>query len=437
MSLETLRLRKEVMANQWLKESDLQDMQLAKLKVLLVYAGQKVPYHKRRFRESGFDPESLRSLADLKRIPIMTKSDLRQTPVEQLVSEGVAPDTLRRVGTSGTTGPPGIVLLDARAMKWRGACVARTAEALGYDPWDHAAALHFTYPKVDRTASPLSEKLKAWAMDRRRRYSRPYYFTYDCAEILEDLIKFKPKVIDGQPSYLRNLADAVKRSGRSLSPKLLSSSGDILDPTTKGYLESFFSCPVYDVYGSRDVGPMAWQCRERASYHMNVDNQIFELVNGDGEECAPGEVGRLLATPLENYTMPLLRYDTGDMMSFDSKPCPCGRSLPLIKNLEGRASDFITLPSGRRISPRSVVWELGTVVDIPVHQLVASEPGGFTVRFYAKASPEIAEQAIAKCNALFGNEVTVTVTVIKEEPRAKLRSVIPYVPPTGVQAAVS
>jgi phenylacetate-CoA ligase len=437
MSLESLRLRKEVKANQWLKESDLQDIQLAKLKALLVHAGQKVPYHRKRFKESGFGPESLRSLTDLKRIPIMTKADLRNTPVEQLVSEGVAPDTLKRVGTSGTTGPPGIVLLDARAMKWRGACAARTAEALGYDPWDHGAVLHFTYPKVDRAASPLSEKLKAWAMDRRRRYSRPYYFTYDCAEILDDLIRFKPKVIDGQPSYLRNLADAVKRSGRSLSLKLLSSSGDILDPTTRSYLESFFSCPVYDVYGSRDVGPMAWQCREKASYHMNIDNQIFELVNSDGEECAPGEVGRLLATTLENYTMPLLRYDTGDMMSFDPRPCPCGRLLPLIKNLEGRASDFLTLPSGRRISPRAVVWELGTIFDIPVHQLVASEPDEFIVRFYAKVSQEIAGQAIAKCNALFGNEVTVTVAVIEEEPKAKLRSVIPYVQPSGVQAAAS
>jgi len=430
LSIETLRLRNEVLANQWLRASELEEIQLTKLKTLLTYACQKVPFHRRRFKEAGLDPQSIRSLADLKRIPIMTKSDLRNTPIDQLIAENIAPDSLARVGTSGTTATPTFVLLDKRGIRWRVACTARTADALGYDPWDHGAALHFTYPRVDKAASSTGEKLKAWLMDRRRRYSRPFYFTYDCSEILDDLVKFKPKVIDGQPAYLRNLANAVKKCGRSLSPKILASGGEILDPTTATYLESFFGCPVYDIYGARDVGPMAWQCPEKGSYHMNIDDQIFEFVDGSGEECSPGQAGRLVVTSLENYAMPLLRYDTGDIASRDDRACRCGRSLPLIKNIEGRASDFLTLPSGRTVSPREIVCELGKIPDIPVHQLVADGPDEVTVRFYAEARPGVTEETVAKCNILFGGEVTVGVSIIKEEPRAKLRSVIPYQRPT-------
>lgn len=425
MVLDRLQARKEALSNQWLPLARLREIQFAKARSLLAYSYENVPFHRKRFDRAGFRPDSFGSLADLKKLPTMSKDDLRKTPPGELTAGVRSQDSLRWAATSGTTGTPVKVALDGRELLWRRACMERTGDALGYDPWDHAAVLHFMYPKIDRSKAKSRERFKEWAFRRRMRYSRPFYFTYDCGEILGDLLKFRPKVVDGAPAYLKNLADSLRKAGKLLSLKLLSSSGDILDPGTRRYLEGYFGCPVYDIYGTRDAGPMAWQCREKGLYHLNIDNKIIEVLDEKGEDCAAGEAGRLVVTTLENYSMPLLRYEMGDVVVPDDGVCACGRTLPLIRSIEGRASEFLTLPSGRRISPREIVTAIGEVPDLPVNQLVRDEHGGLTLRLYGEVAPERAREAVAACEVLFDHEVAVTAVTVSEEPRAKLRRVIP------------
>ncbi|MDA4126119.1 MAG: hypothetical protein OK452_02800 [Thaumarchaeota archaeon] len=424
MRLERQRIGHAVRTNQWLAPSELRALQVQKLKALLSHAYASVPYHRRRLDERGIRPDSIRSLADLDKVPVMSKQDLRENPLEDLVPKGLKIETCRRAYTSGTTGTPVFVLVDRDAFAWRRAYLERVADALGLDPWEHRATLRFTFPKFDPRGDPANLKLKKWLSRRRNRYSREFFFTYDCLEILYDLLKFKPKVIQGNPAYLMNLTHALKDSMRP-SLKMLGSSGDTLDLATRRELESFFGCPLYEAYGSQDLGPMAWQCRNREGLHMNVDGYVFEIVGKDGG-LASGESGRLLVTCLDNYAMPVIRYEVGDEVTLDPEPCSCGRGLPLMKRVDGRQSDFLDLPGGKRISPQAFVSCINQVAGLPRFQLVVKTPADLELRLYAQnVSSLLVQESLRRCHELFGRVVSLNVVLVKEEPRAKLRSVIP------------
>jgi phenylacetate-CoA ligase len=124
--------------------------------------------------------------------------------------------------------------------------------------------------------------------------------------------------------------------------------------------------------------------------------------------------------------MPLIRYEIGDEITLDAESCSCGRSLPLMKCVDGRHSDFLDLPGGKRVSPREFVSNINQVPGLPRHQLVAKTPRDFELRIYAQSvSSIVVKESLRRCQELFGNEIRLGVFLVKDEPRAKLRTVIP------------
>jgi len=327
--------------------------------------------------------------------------------------------------TSGTTGSPVRRIYDreSRTVLW--ACRDRVTNALGLEPWERCAALRFTGSPDPADEISLKLRMTRWLLRRKRRYSRCFFFTYGCDEVLGDLLRFKPVAIEGRPAYLRNLAITLQSAARFLRLKILISSGDILDEATRGFLESFFGCPVHDVYGANDAGPLAWECKERQGHHMNIDYNVYEFMR-DGEVAEPGETGSLVVTNLYNYAMPLIRYQIGDIVSSSGEVCRCGRSLPLLGAIEGRTSDFLTAADGRRISPRTVLSALQPDGSLYPYQLIQTRSDEIVLRFFSNEIPLGAkERMAAKCGELLGDGVAVRTAVIEERPRAKIRPVIP------------
>jgi phenylacetate-CoA ligase len=108
--------------------------------------------------------------------------------------------------------------------------------------------------------------------------------------------------------------------------------------------------PTIDIYSAREVGYIALQCPEHEHYHVQSEGVFVEVLDDDGAPCGPGEVGRVLVTPLHNLGMPLIRYDIGDYVE-TGEPCPCGRGLPVIRRIIGRTQNMLVLPSGERRWP--------------------------------------------------------------------------------------
>jgi phenylacetate-CoA ligase len=95
---------------------------------------------------------------------------------------------------------------------------------------------------------------------------------------------------------------------------------------------------------------MAFECKEHSGLHIITNNAYIEFVDDQGDHVSPGERGEIIVTGLCNHMMPLIRYRIGDLGIPSDERCPCGRSWPILRSIEGRVNDFLILPSGRRIS---------------------------------------------------------------------------------------
>jgi len=112
-----------------------------------------------------------------------------------------------------------------------------------------------------------------------------------------------------------------------------------------------WNVPVSDVYSTQEIGYIAIQCPEvEDHYHVQAENVLLEVLDDQGRPCGPGEIGRVVITTLQNFAMPLIRYDIGDYAEV-GPPCRCGRGLPVLRRILGRKRNMFILPSGQRRWP--------------------------------------------------------------------------------------
>ncbi|MFW9905712.1 MAG: phenylacetate--CoA ligase family protein [Candidatus Thorarchaeota archaeon] len=178
----------------------------------------------------------------------------------------------------------------------------------------------------------------------------PYYSDIDSFEIIQkELNTFKPEILTGYSSALYLAAVFSKQSDIELKYKLKSiiASAEMLLSSRKQLIEDVFQCPVFMRYGTRELDNIGMECSEKNGYHYVASRYIIEIINSTGEVVSPGEEGRLVITDLNNYVMPLIRYEIGDTAIMSDETCSCGRTWPIIEQIRGRIGDFLILPSGK------------------------------------------------------------------------------------------
>jgi len=212
-----------------------------------------------------------------------------------------------------------------------------------------------------------------------------------------------------------------------VQPRIVIGSSEVLTEKARNYINSTFGIEIYDQFGCVEVGRSAWECEEHDGYHMDIDALAMEFVEG-GEQVTFGEEGRLLYTSLYNYAMPLIRYDVGDLCVPTSETCLCGRGLPLIRHIEGRTDDFVTLSDGRVFSP--IIWTIlmRTIPGIAQYRIVQESKSELTVQLVKDDdfSSKTISQVINAIRKALG-DVQVKTELAEELPRdktGKLRSVI-------------
>jgi phenylacetate-CoA ligase len=143
--------------------------------------------------------------------------------------------------------------------------------------------------------------------------------------------------------------DSISFQAKEIGLKGIISSAEKLYDFQRVLMERVFCCPVFDRLGSREVGLIASECDRHEGLHMNADNLVIEVLDDDGNPVPPGEPGRIVVTDLLNKSMPFIRYEMGDIGAWTDRPCSCGRTLPLMKCIDGRTADFILTKDGRKI----------------------------------------------------------------------------------------
>jgi len=177
----------------------------------------------------------------------------------------------------------------------------------------------------------------------------------DVEKLIEKIDAFRPKFIGGYPGVLRALA-VLKRKGygKNIEPEVMASSGAVLDDYTKKYIEEAFNARIFDVYGSTEGGPIAFECR-KGNYHIHYDMVHLEFLDENGKPVEYGKPGHVIVTKLYGNATPIIRYNgMNDFVIPLARKCGCGINSPLIEKVAGRMVDALVMPSGRIVPPFAV-----------------------------------------------------------------------------------
>jgi phenylacetate-CoA ligase len=326
------------------EEERLLEFQEKKLRAIVSYAYEFVPFYHRKYENAGIEPGDIKKRKDLSKLPILTKDEIRNN-LGEMISRDYNVEKLRRLSTSGSTGKPTHLYVSQAESEFRKAKHLRANISVGQRPFDLWAVI--TAPHHFSEATRLQRALAFYA-------PRPISVFQSVDSQISILQKWRPDILDGYSSSLAILAKEVGDRGvKSIKPRFVIGGAELIDNVSRKLVEESFSAPFYDQYSSVELERMSWQCREKRGYHIDADAMILQFLDGSGEEVSVGERGEIVCTSLFNTAMPLIRYAIGDVGVQSDESCVCGRTLPLMKVVEGRKDSLLLFPDGRVITPRT------------------------------------------------------------------------------------
>lgn len=345
---------------QWRPPEQLQAWQAKRLGALVRHAYETVPFYRRLYDRERIDPAAIRSLADLAHLPIVTKAQLQTELEDDLLSRDRRKSALVTSLTSGSTGHPFRTYRDPWLERWRAGYLLRALGTAGYRLGDRLLIV------VERPERPGT----GWTRWRKLTF-------YDPAEyVLAEINRLQPAIVYGYVSALRQVVRLAQERGVTVhQPKAVVTVSETLDPITRQLLGDGFGAPVYDIYGSIEMGVIAWECQAHDGYHVAEDSVLLET------RAAGHGLHRLLLTNLNNEAMPLIRYDQADLvLPGDGSPCPCGRRFRKLAAIQGRVMDSIVRPDGSHVPPFSVTSAVSEIPGVRRFQIVQEGTDLLTVK---------------------------------------------------------
>lgn len=335
------------MQTQWLSKAELKHYQSQKLSALIHHAYQHVPYYHKLFDSLHLSPDDILEPADLQKLPLLRKQDVRKH-LDELFATNIDRRKMNAMPTSGTTGSPITVYVTSHNAATERALNLRMRAWAGWSV-EQKRATFTGYSVVPQGPQSLPWWREDWP--EHRLFLSPYHMTHEnMGQYIEAIRTFQPSVIEGYPSYIGFLAQELENRNEQLHVQAVFTSSETLFPHQRQTIEERFG-KVFDWYGLTERAASAAQCEQSDGYHVNAEKTIVEIVRSDGNVAYPGEHGEIVGTNLEEFGMPLIRYCSGDVSSLREQPCACGRSLPLIEQIQTRVDDIITTSDGRLINP--------------------------------------------------------------------------------------
>lgn len=343
----TRKYMSELEKSQWFSTHELREAQNRRLRALIEHSYRTVPYYRRIFRERKLRPDDVKDREDLHKLPILERSDV-QNNLKELISTDYPRRDMRRGNTGGSTGEPLKFFTTKENRAWSNASRYLAWRWAGFEVGDKYACIFGSPIDLPRYTS-MKGKLEGLV---KRRISLNSYCCSetDMEKFAHKIVKSKPEVIYGNAVPVAVMARFIEERGiKGIQAKSVIIDSNQLFKREVETIERVFHCRVWWNYHNRENGTFASECSEHNGYHLFVQNFIFEFLR-EGSIVGPGETGNIVVTDLHNCAMPFIRYEVGDVGTYSEEVCVCGRSLPLMPELQGRRCDILVTETGRLVS---------------------------------------------------------------------------------------
>ncbi len=362
----TVAVRRKLEQSQWWDSARISALQLERLQRLLRHAAERVPYYRGLFARIGFEPGKVQSLAALHELPFLTKAIIRDN-LGGLKAQGAV--RLARYNTGGSSGEPLIFFIGRDRVSHDVAEKWRATRWWGVDIGD---------PEIVVWGSPIElgaqDRVRALrdALLRTRLLPAFEMSEANLDRFLVEIRARRPRMLFGYPSALSHIArHARARRVRmdDLGVKVAFVTSECLYPDQRRDIAEVFGCAVANGYGGRDAGFIAHECPQ-GGMHISAEDIIVEIVDAGGTPLPAGQAGEIVVTHLATQDFPFIRYRTGDIGVIDAAGCPCGRGLPLLKEIRGRTTDFVVAANGTVMHGLALVYVLRDMPGIRAFKIV-------------------------------------------------------------------
>jgi phenylacetate-CoA ligase len=414
--------------------AQIQTIQNRRVRAMIVHAYETVPYYREVMDKTGLRPGDFHTAEDLARLPILTGDQLARDQ-QRFLSRRYANGRSLQLHSSGTAGRLRKINYDATALflalahgrrqrlvlaqfvrrpfGYRGMVVSRPG-SIGFLIHDFYRSYSLVPRILARKRSPLSPG-----------------DTFE--DNLARLAAMKPEVLVGYGSYLGLLfRRAWERQLPIFRPKVVVYGGDHLADADRLLIETEFGVPVISSYQAAEALHIAFQCERRQGFHIGLDYIAVRVVDKNGNPVGPGGTGEIIISNLTNRATVLLNYQQGDVVTLSEGPCLCGRTLPTIARIEGRADDLIALPGGQLIHSLVVLAPLHRVPGVIQVQLIQEDLQRFLLRAVcigAKDWSFTSEELAVTLRTSLGENIAVAierVEAIPSQPNGKVKAVISH-----------
>lgn len=339
--------------SQWLQADGIGQLQARQLDALLAHVWATVPWYHERLHAAGMAPGRPVEPGAWQALQLLTRRDI-QVAGAALHSNRPPPEHggIHAHRTSGSTGEPiEILRTDLDQLMWR----AITLRDHAWHQRDLSGTMCVIRWGVEHT--PDGTWLPSWGppadllLDTGPSASLPS--ETDVAEQVRWLVQRDPNYLLIYPTVLAAVLRQMEAQCIVL-PQLreVRTIAEVLSDATRELCRKVLGVPIVDLYSSSEVGNIALQCPQSGLYHVQSESLLVEILDSDGVQCAPGDIGRVVVTTLHGFAMPLLRYELRDYAEL-AADCPCGRGLPSLRRIQGRSRNMLLTPQGE------IHWPLG------------------------------------------------------------------------------
>jgi len=409
----SVAVRRQMEQTQYWPLPKLQAMQLERLRVLLLRAQRHVPYYREEFARIGFDAErDFKGLPDLMRLPLLDKAAIR-AHIETLKADDA--QNLVRYNTGGSTGAPLTFFVGRHRVSHDVAAKWRATRWWNVDIGDREIVIWGS--PIELSAQDRVRMVRDTLM--RTELMSAFATTESGLDgHVERIRQRKPKMLFGYPTVLARIASHAEERGIRLDHlgiRVAFVTSECLYQSQREQIERVFGCPVANGYGGRDSGFIAHQC-PAGKLHITAEDIVIEVLDPEGRQLPPGESGEIVVTHLQSGDFPFIRYRTGDVGALDTEPCSCGRTLPVLKEIHGRTTDFLINQDGTLIHSAALAYIMRDLPQVRAFKVVQETLDWTRVQIvYDGLFDDQARRTVeAGFHARMGKEVKIDVELVPE-----------------------
>jgi len=387
----TLRALKTPEQAQWLDRETTDQLQAEQLSDFLLYAYEHVPYYRRILKEAGVIASNREvKLEKFSDIPLLNKATIRER-FEDLRSDELAHRKWYYNTSGGSTGEPVRLVQDKHYLDWGRAVKMMFDQWSGYSIGSRKVLLWGSERDLFVGQETFKTKVSRWLKN--EVWLNAFRMTPRQMRVFVDRINtFRPLQILAYAESIYQFSRFIEGENLKVySPKAIMSEAGTMFPHMRETIERVFKAPVFNCYGSREVGDIACECDQHMGLHISVPTHYVEVLRKDGSPAEPGELGEVVVTSLTNYAMPLIRYRIGDMAIWADEPCSCGRSWPLLAEVTGRVTDAFAKRDGGVVVPEYFIHLIGVVLNtgwIHKYQIIQEDYDSVRVLLVPQESAE-------------------------------------------------